>query len=443
MRARLIDMTSLRVRLVLVPTVILFAGLAFTLAFIVAGARARVQAEVESGVRLGTLVVQDTVHAAAEAADPAATFTRLWSQVPQVRHVRFLAGPDAAPADPGAPRWFARLLAAPTRTLAFPVALPGVALPPILMRTNPADEIAEIWSEVALLAAVLFGVWAVLTALIWLTVGRSLRPLRVLAAGFDRLEHGGYDPIAPLGVAELRRIGAQFNQLAAALDVLTRDNHRLIDRLMSVQDAERRELAHELHDEIGPSLFGIRAEAACIQRWCRAERASAIAERASAIDGLADELQRSTCRMLERLRPALLSELGVADAVLALMDGWRARMPSVMWEADIDPALGGIDEETALTIYRFAQEGLTNAARHAGAHRVRLRLGGTAEGGLWAVLQDDGAGLPAGFRYGFGLMGMNERARRLGGRLSVRPDPAGGTVVELALPAPEAWAAAA
>jgi two-component system sensor histidine kinase UhpB len=361
-----------------------------------------------------------------------------------VRHVRFLAGPDTAPAESDAPRWFGRLLAAPTRTLAFPVALPGLAMRPILMRTNPADEIAEIWSEVALLAAVLFGVWAVLTALIWLTVGRSLRPLRELAAGFDRLEHGHYDPIAKLGVAELRRIGTQFNRLAAALDVLTRDNHRLIDRLMSVQDAERRELAHELHDEIGPSLFGIRADAACIQRHCRAAGGTAaIAERAAAIDALADGLQRATYRMLDRLRPLLLTELGLADAVQALVEGWRGRLPDIDWRVEIDPGLGEIDAERALTLYRFMQESLTNAARHAGARRVRLVLARQAGGQVQAALADDGAGLPPGFRYGFGLLGMNERARRLGGRLAVQPAPGGGTLVELALPAPAPRAVAA
>lgn len=436
-------MRSLRARLVLVPTAILFIGLAATLLFIVGGARARVQAEVGSGLRLGALVVRDALHAAARAPDPAAAYAELRADFPEVRHVRFDTGGGASPpaASPPAvaPHWFARLLAPPRQTIRFAVALPGVSAPPIVMQSNPADEIDEIWSEVLLLAAVLAGVWAALTAVISATVAWSLRPLRLLAGAFDRLERGDHAHLPATGVTEIRRIAAPFNRLADTLARVTHDNHLLIDRLMLVQEAERRELAHELHDEIGPSLFGIRADAACIRRWCRDHSdplAGTIEECATSIDALTDGIQQINYRMLDRLRPLVLNEMGLADAVLALVDGWRARLPEVAWSVGVQPGIAPGDEERALTLYRFVQEGLTNIARHAGARHVVLSIGQAPDGTLSARLADDGRGPPPEMRYGFGLLGMNERVRRLRGRLAVQAGAAGGTVLDIMLPPP-------
>lgn len=101
----------------------------------------------------------------------------------------------------------------------------------------------------------------------------------------------------------------------------------------------------------------------------------------------------------------------------------------------IDPHLPALDEQTELVLYRVAQEGLTNTARHAGAGRVDLLLERTATGARLTV-RDDGKGLGAA-PEGAGIRGMRERALLIGARLTLRPGPDGGTEVRLDVPARE------
>ena len=99
----------------------------------------------------------------------------------------------------------------------------------------------------------------------YFTTGFAIRPLEGLQAGLTRLRGGDYDTmIEPAGPPEIRRSCVEANQLAQTLKRLSQDNRDLLRRLVSVQDGERRELARELHDEQGPLLFAIRANATAL-----------------------------------------------------------------------------------------------------------------------------------------------------------------------------------
>jgi two-component system sensor histidine kinase UhpB len=418
---------------VLIPTVIVLAGLLGTLGFVLGGARGRVQAETSSGMHLGSFVIQDRLRAIM--LDP----TRFAESLPTIRHVRFalgrIPGQEEAAAD-SAPRWFVRWLSPRPVITSFPITIGGTPTA-IVMRSWPDDEIGEIWGEVLLLGALLLAVGIASIALIVATVNWGLRPLRQLAGGFNALEQGAEPCLPATSVTELQRIFAQFNHLSAALARARADNRLLIDRMMSVQEAERRQLGRELHDEIGPALFGIRADAACIRRWAAdaATHAAAIAERAGAIAGLADGLQQATYRMLDRMRPLLLEQLGLIDALRALIADWTARQPGIRFIAEIPPALPvSVEAGDArdLVLYRAAQEGLTNAIRHARPRTVWLSLipAGTT---LRLRVEDDGAGLAPGYRSGYGLLGMAERLRAEGGQMSIAPRAGGGTVLAVSL----------
>jgi two-component system sensor histidine kinase UhpB len=461
-RCTWLDTSALRTKLVLYPTMILLFGLVATAAFIVHGARARVEAELRSGTRLGQLLLHDALREVAAVSDPSTALAQLAASLPPVRHVQFVVEPSAASALPTinsaipainhatgrqpvtetgaraitAPRWFARLLAPPQLDQRFSVIASGQVIGVVDMRANPADEISEIWSEVQLLAALLVGLWLVITAALVATVARSVRPLRQLANAFDRLEHGRFEPLPPIAVAELHRIGLRFNSLGRALDQARANNHLLIDRLMSLQETERKELARELHDEVGPSLFAIRADAACIRRCLSdpARHGQDIAERALSITTLAEGLQKVNYQLLERLRPLLLEQMGLLDGLRQLVETWRSRYPEIDWSIELAHDIGPIEEQLGLTLYRAAQECLTNAVRHAQANRVALTLAHERDGTIALAVCDNGRGLTESFRFGFGLLGMNERVRRLRGRLKVRNATGGGTLVELRLP---------
>lgn len=445
-------MSSLRGRLLIVPSAILLAGLAATVAFDLLRAQMRVQAETASGLRLARVLVASALARAEAAAEPGSALAELARALPTIRHVdfaitrppswqRFDRVPLVRKQRRTVPLWFSRLFTVPLRAEAYPVTVAGRAEGEIVVIPNPLNEIAEIWDELKFLTGLLVVLAVVTMALLVWTVGLGLRPIRHLAVAFDRLEHGSFEQLpAPIRVAELRRVGEQFNKLVRSLERVTADNHRLIDKLISVQEAERKEIARELHDEFGPALFGIRADASCIRRWTheREPRLEEIAERARSISELVDGIQRSNSRMLARLRPLVLDRLGLVEAVRQLVLAWQDRCPAIAWSLDLPAAITLPDEETSLALYRVVQESLTNVVRHAGATAVRVAVQPLSETeancGIAVTVHDDGRGFPPDLRFGFGLLGIAERIRARHGRLQVGNGPRGGALVQAFLP---------
>jgi two-component system, NarL family, sensor histidine kinase UhpB len=116
-----------------------------------------------------------------------------------------------------------------------------------------------------------------------------------------------------------------------------------------------------------------------------------------------------------------------------LLSTWQTRCPDITWSLDVPAGLDSPDEIVALTLYRAAQEAITNAVRHAQAAKIDIQLTREPANGLLLTIRDDGRGLADSFHYGFGLLGMTERVRQIGGSLSVsnaRP----GVLVAIAVP---------
>lgn len=447
-------MASLRTRLIVLPTAVLLLGLIATIGFSVWLGRLRVQAETASGMRLATVLVRAELANIADDARSGPVLARLEAALPSVRHVDLVIMPapdllafgealflkgDAATV----PRFFARLLASPAPALGFPIIRAGNVYGTVILMPNPLDEMREIWGELRFLAALLAALALIITAILVALVHFALAPISDLVGALDQLEHGRFDiALAPIRVRELRRIGARFDSLARALGRLSEDNHRLIDKLMSLQEEERKELAHELHDAFGPALFAIRADVAGILRALRGSPPPlpAIAERARAIAALTDGIQGVTTRLLERLRPLVLDELGLDAALDQVFTAWRSRYPELRCTAEIEPvAIGDIDEALGLALYRAVQECLTNVVRHAGASalRIGLRTRIAEDGGgrlLELTIADNGRGFAPGQRLGFGLLGIAERVRALGGRIETGRAAEGGALVRLTLP---------
>ena len=213
---------------------------------------------------------------------------------------------------------------------------------------------------------------------------------------------------------------------------------------MTLQDDERRDLARELHDEFGPYLFAIRAQAAALGKAIPARPdLSGLSGMARAIQDEVDALQRSNRRVLGRLRPAALDDLGLQAALEALIGSWRETRPEVEVSLDSTVALDDLGALTSLTVYRVVQEGLTNAFRHAGATRIDIRFdapladaasNAPAEQPLRVRVDDNGVGLKEPYRDGLGLTGMKERLLALGGRLKVGASRNGGVEIEAVIP---------
>ncbi|MEU8221125.1 HAMP domain-containing sensor histidine kinase [Kribbella sp. NPDC048915] len=213
----------------------------------------------------------------------------------------------------------------------------------------------------------------------------------------------------------------------AMLDRLEEERATSAARALSAQEAERRRIARELHDEVGQSLTAVlmdlnRAAELVPDPVLRAELMQAQETTRASLDEVR--------RLAHRLRPGVLEDLGLISALTALADELSDHTGLVI-RRSFDSGLK-FDEQTELVLYRVAQESLTNVARHAGASRIDLSLVRSGDAVVLRV-EDDGRGLgPA--HEGAGIRGMRERALLIGATLELRDTPSGGTQVSLRVP---------
>ena len=226
---------------------------------------------------------------------------------------------------------------------------------------------------------------------------------------------------------EIARRTAAETLLAASLA----DNRRLAQQYVQLQEAQRKSLARELHDELGQYLNVIKLDAVGIRDDRRADPA-AMHARASAIVENCSHVHDALARLIRELRPVGLDELGLAAALEHCVDAWRTRVPGVTLDLTITGDLTALPEALAVTLYRLVQEALTNTAKHAAARRVTVRLDragsvGRPDDTVTVEVEDDGVGTEPGLpTRGLGLIGMRERVMALRGELAFKSSPGQG-----------------
>lgn len=317
----------------------------------------------------------------------------------------------------GVPRWFVDLIVIPDMDAASPVIIDGRHVGDIVFTPDLSADLFEKW--IAFLALMsLIAVLMVLTGAIAYLFARSvLRPLRDLGAGLSRIRGGDYaTPIPVAGPPEIRQSCEEANALSETLAQLSQDNRDLLHRLVSLQDNERRDLARELHDELGPLLFSIRAGTIALSD--ASQQTGHLGNSVQEVMRSVEALQQTNRRILDRLRPLYIEELGLEASVQTLLRNFRRQAPHIGLTATIDPELDGIDGALAQTVYRVIQEALTNVLRHAAARNAHVEAA-IAGDALAIEVSDDGGGFPADNVFGRGLTGMHERVRALSGSLSL------------------------
>jgi two-component system sensor histidine kinase UhpB len=435
---------SLRLRLSALLGAVLAFGLAIGVGLLVLHATSRVRAEADSSTRLAKELVATALDRLHSNPNPSAALQQMLVDVAKLRHVRIFLESNPPDRNVGqnderrAPEWFSRLVM-PRAGGETRVKLDGRGglAGDLIIAANPADEIAEIWDELASLAFGGAALGLVAFALTSLAASFTLRPISALADGLARLERGDLDVrFASGGPREFVAIAERINALAASLKKLDDENHRLVQRMLHVQDEERRDIARDLHDEIGPFLFAIRAGLGALARRLAAPEpdASALEADCRRLDGQLAQLQQVNRRILERLRPAALEEMGLAGALEALAQGWREINPEIHIELAVKDSDDSLPPEIALTAYRVVQEGLTNVFRHSNASRVAVSVERDGENHLSVELQDNGSGLVATTREGIGLRGMSERVAAQGGSLSLSQATPHGAILAARLP---------
>lgn len=453
---------SVRIQLLLVFVLIDLAAALVAGSVTIWRARTQTRVEMAASMRLAELLVRDAVNLVHQQLPAEEFLAKLPAQLRSLRHVRIAvkdaAGVPIAPlpravavggrssadgrgSDERAPvpGWFAALVAPPIETHVVPVLADGRSAGQVEITGEPADEIAETWENAAAIGAGALLLNIAMIGVLYVLFGRVLGPLTVLTSGLAELERQTYSVRLPRPPArELATIADHFNALALALETARAENLRLNRRLITAQDDERRRTALELHDEVGPCLFGLKANASSIASATEGlpdKAKQAVAERLHDMLAIIEHLQAINRTMLDRLRPMALGHVPLRELLDQLVRDRARQHPQMAFSFAAENVRRSYGDSIDLTVFRCVQESLTNAIRHAQAKKVTVQLGlAKDETQLELSVGDDGRGVAPGAPPGFGIRGMQERVEGLGGRFMIEGVSGGGTCVRIAVP---------
>lgn len=218
--------------------------------------------------------------------------------------------------------------------------------------------------------------------------------------------------------------------------ILIKKNHALLQRVLEVQEGERKRIARDLHDDLGQYLSAIKAQAAGLL----VDAGSSVDTQltAKSITSSADHAYQTTHNLIRTLRPVALDDLGLSAALEHLLDTWRQISTDTMqnvakldktsrptnYQLHIHGDIDSYHETVNITVFRIVQEALTNIAKHARAQAVLIDIESKAnsfnEWYLTIAITDDGVGFDMSKRNaGYGLLGIAERVEALAGSLEI------------------------
>ena len=206
-------------------------------------------------------------------------------------------------------------------------------------------------------------------------------------------------------------------------------------RLITAQDDERQQTALDLHDEVGPYLFGLKANATLL---ANSLGGTALEGRAREILGMVEGLQSINRDILNRLRPMALGQVPLAELLSAFVAERSGQQPGIPFKFSADGLRPTYGELIDLTLYRCVQESLTNVIRHANAQQASVTVVHKTDqdGEAWLILTvaDDGRGIDVAAPRGNGIQGMQERVQALGGKCQLEGAVGQGTVLRVNIP---------
>jgi two-component system sensor histidine kinase UhpB len=439
---------SLRFRLIRTVALVLLAILAVGFLLTYWHAHHKIELELGSGLGVAESTARLAVDDAARGENPREGLRRVVHAFDGNRHVRAaLLDPDGREIDTSklmtpdeeAPEWLFSLLWQPTKLVRIPLPAPLSKFGMVLIETDQRSETAEVWGDMQLSLTMLTTFTALVLGLIYWTLGRALKPFAALSEGFERVGRGDYTArVAETGPVELSKLCANFNVMADALGQSERRNIVLNEQLATVQDEERSELARDLHDEVSPLLFSIDVDATAICKLAGSNTWSDPAStHAEAIREAVGEIKSQVKSILGRLRPAVLLDLGLSNAIENLVAYWQARREDVSFTLDVPEDGWGMKLDT--TIHALVREALSNALQHTSPSKIDISIKPDAAGMIVVRVADDGGGMRPPSRQGsYGLLHMRERVVAIGGSLTAGDRSDGhGVVVIAKIPDPK------
>ena len=448
---------SLRFRLNLLITSMFLGILLAGAVLVIHNARTAVAQELRSTANL-TLQLLEVAFLETNPGDPLMRQSQIQNHINtlgQTRHLKIEIrhGEDAiaehpvgvdARSEAEAPRWFVRLVEPDLMPMRRGVAVPGVPFSEIVIHSDPADEITEAWKEARSLLILLLAFFVIANVIVFIGIGRSLKPVNSILRGLEGIERGDYQLRLPqIRLPELDEIAQKFNHMAEVLESSREENRFLTKRTLAIQEEERRRLAHELHDGMGQSISAIKAMAVSIEQR---EPDQKIKGSASRIADVSTNVYEVVSKMMRRLRPVVLDELGLLPALQELVDDWNEHHEHAYCRFSSRGDLHHLSDDLRITVYRIVQECLTNAAKHSEASEVNISLQSRSVTAADAVAEpvskvlemivfDNGRGFHQETRpHGLGLLGMRERVESLKGVFQLESSIGAGVRISAIIP---------
>ncbi|SFV27050.1 sensor histidine kinase [Hyphomicrobium facile] len=303
----------------------------------------------------------------------------------------------------------------------------------VIASSDPIATAAQAWTTISPMLGLSAFLIATLCVVTYWVIDRALAPTKEILAGLNRLAQGDLECRLPaFRLAELNRISEVFNSLSRDLSKAMADRTELARKLVDAQEQERLHIARELHDDVAQQLSGINAVAACVRSKFHRNDPTA-AEDASELEAMTSELIGSLRKTLAYLRPSEIDDLGLIQSLRGLVEKHNSlAQGTTHFTLEAQGDLADLSSEASAHVYRIVQEALTNAAKHARAHNVHVKLNKYRENGadkIELAVDDDGCGITSEGKGGlgsWGIIGMRERVLALSGRFAAGPNPSGG-----------------
>ncbi len=425
---------SLKLRLVALVAGALLISLCAGATLIVASALRWVQAEIAVEAEVARQLVEARVAENRDEGEPAERIFDLMRSLEAEHqiHARYIPLTES-PAPPGnttglMPTVLAWLGVHQT-VQEVPVEISGLPGGRVVITTDPAGAIPKVVGAIEVGLVGIFSFAGLTLALVAAGLNRSLRPLGTLASALSQIESGDYKArVGASGPSEIAQLGRHFDAMAARLQEMQTRARALTSQLLSAQERERRELARDLHDELGPCLLAASLDVSALKRLNRSDRRDAVEDCAHGLGALLESMQNLVRRMIARSHVESTEAFDLGSAVQDLATFWQERCPDLSWRIDPPEAWRRVPAALSRPLYRVVQEALSNAVRHSGCTTITVSCRRNGSGVIAEVI-DDGSGIMEDAAPGHGIKGMRERLEAIGGALAVASAPGAGTAI--------------
>jgi two-component system sensor histidine kinase UhpB len=420
---------SLKLRLIFIVNFLLFVAIFIGFFSVVFTSKNAVRSEIESSVRLAQFSIQSGVQKNPELYLFQDNLLGL-KDLETIRHLTIqLLDKNKNIIDENfvnkesnlSPVWFQNILDLYSKDLnpqEIPLRQYGELMGSVLITPNPIYEYDEIWQQFknGLLIAGIFFIFVNIA--IYFLFEKIISPIENLISSFHNLEQGHYKKNnESFGISELDILRVKLNQLIGKLKKNDDKIHQLNQKLISIQEQEKKEISRDLHDEIGQSLAAIQVQAAAIKTMQKSKNS---VNQAETIIQTTKDLMGQTRNLIKRLSLTIIDDLGLEDSLIDLYGSWMKK--SGYKNAHCLISLPNHKQFSNLhkeTIFRLTQEALTNINKHARPKRIDISIQENNKS-IHMEFINDGIVRNNKKTIGIGLLGMAERVANLSGTMRSR-----------------------